>query len=148
MSYVISVDPGDTTGLALWRSDGTFVEEMQLSLDELIDWCQKIGGYGNVSTIIIEDYRLLKHKSVQQSGSRFIASQAIGVLKALARKKGAKVVLQRPDVLVVAALHSGRKRPSNHKVSHSVDAYNHGFYWFVAQNILKPVLQQPGHRLG
>jgi hypothetical protein len=144
-SYVISVDPGDTTGLAVWHSDGTFVHETQLGLDELITWCDEL--YTPVSTIVIEDYRLYGHKAQQQTGSRFKAVQAIGVLKALAKRNRSKVVLQKPDVLAVAALHSGRKRPSNHKISHSVDAYNHGFYWFVSQNILKPVLQQPGNEL-
>lgn len=140
MSYVVSVDPGDTTGLALWHSDGSFVEEMQLSLDELIDWLQDFDG--EVSTVVIEDYRLFKHKAQQQTGSRFVASQGIGVLKAFARRKKAKVVIQQVECIVLGAMFSGRKQPSNHKLSHSVDAYNHGFYWFVAQNILKPILQR------
>jgi hypothetical protein len=73
-----------------------------------------------------------------QTGSRFVAVQIIGALKAYARRVGAKFVLQPANVLTVAALHSGVKRPSNHNKSHDIDAYNHGYYYLETKGLLQP----------
>jgi hypothetical protein len=35
-------------------------------------------------------------------------------------------------------MHSGVKQPSNHKLSHDVDAYNHGYYYFETKGLLAP----------
>ena len=73
-----------------------------------------------------------------QTGSRFVAVQIIGALKAYAQRVGANFVLQPANVLTVASLHSGIKRPSNHSRSHDVDAYNHGYYYFETKGLLAP----------
>lgn len=132
---VISVDPGDTTGIAYWTDTGEFVEREALSQEQLFD---KIEILENVTAVVCEDYRLRQGKQMVQTGSRFVAVQIIGALKAYARRVGAKFVLQPANVLTVAALHSGVKRPSNHSRSHDIDAYNHGYYYFETKGLLQP----------
>jgi hypothetical protein len=132
---VISVDPGDTTGIAYWENDGTFISREAMSQDELFD---KLEQLSDVTVIVCEDYRLRQGKQMAQTGSRFVAVQVLGALKAYARRVGAKFVLQQPQVLSVAALHSQVKRPSNHAKSHDIDAYNHGYYYFETKGLLKP----------
>lgn len=132
---VISVDPGDTTGVAYWSDQGDFVEKEMLTFDQLVDRLETLD---NVTAIVCEDYRLRQGKQMVQTGSRFLAVQVIGALKAYAKRVGAAFTLQQPNVLTVAALHSGMKRPSNHKESHDVDAYNHGYYYFETKGLLKP----------
>lgn len=132
---VISVDPGDTTGIAYWTDTGEFVEREALSQEQLFD---KIEQLENVTAVVCEDYRLRQGKQMVQTGSRFVAVQIIGALKAYARRVGAKFVLQPANVLTVAALHSGVKRPSNHSRSHDIDAYNHGYYYFETKGLLQP----------
>lgn len=134
---VISVDPGETTGIAYWTDSGELLDKEMLSQDELFD---KLEQLHDVTVVVCEDYRLRQGKQMAQTGSRFVAVQIIGALKAYARRAQAKFVLQSPQVLTVAALHSQVKRPSNHAKSHAVDAYNHGFYYFETQGLLKPNL--------
>jgi hypothetical protein len=132
---VISVDPGETTGIAYWEDDGTFISREALTQDEILD---KVETLSDVTAIVVEDYRLRQGKQMVQTGSRFVAVQIIGALKAYARRVGAKFVLQQANVLTVAALHSGVKRPSNHSKSHDIDAYNHGYYYFETKGLLQP----------
>jgi hypothetical protein len=132
---VISVDPGETTGIAYWSDQGEFVEREALDQEALFD---KLEQLDNVTIVVCEDYRLRQGKQMVQTGSRFVAVQIIGALKAYARRVGAKFVLQPAQVLTVAALHSGVKRPSNHAKSHDIDAYNHGYYFFETKGLLQP----------
>ena len=132
---IISVDPGETTGIAYWGDDGTFISREALTQDEILD---KVETLSDVTVIVVEDYRLRQGKQMVQTGSRFVAVQIIGALKAYARRVGAKFVLQPANVLTVAALHSGVKRPSNHSKSHDIDAYNHGYYYFETKGLLQP----------
>jgi hypothetical protein len=132
---VISVDPGETSGIAFWEDDGTFISRETVNQDELFDLIERLS---DVTVIVCEDYRLRQGKQMAQTGSRFVAVQIIGALKAYARRVKAKFVLQTPQVLSVAALHSQVKRPSNHAKSHDIDAYNHGFYYFETKGLLKP----------
>jgi hypothetical protein len=132
---VISVDPGETTGIAYWENDGTFISREALPQDDLLD---KLETLSDVTVIVTEDYRLRQGKQMVQTGSRFVAVQIIGALKAYARRVGAKFVLQPANILTIAALHSGVKRPSNHAISHDIDAYNHGYYYFETKGLLQP----------
>ena len=132
---VISVDPGETSGIAFWEDDGTFISRETANQDELFDLIEHLS---DVTVIVCEDYRLRQGKQMAQTGSRFVAVQIIGALKAYARRVGAKFVLQPPNILTIAAMHSQVKRPSNHAKSHDIDAYNHGFYYFETKGLLKP----------
>ena len=132
---IISVDPGETTGIAYWENDGTIISREALTQDEILDKGETLS---DVTVIVVEDYRLRQGKQMVQTGSRFVAVQIIGALKAYARRVGAKFVLQPANVLTVAALHSGVKRPSNHSKSHDIDAYNHGYYYFETKGLLQP----------
>jgi hypothetical protein len=132
---VISVDPGETSGISYWSDKGEFVEKEMLTQEELFDKIEKLE---NVTVIVCEDYRLRQGKQMVQTGSRFVAVQIIGALKAYAQRVGANFVLQPANVLTVASLHSGIKRPSNHSRSHDVDAYNHGYYYFETKGLLAP----------
>lgn len=132
---VVSVDPGETTGIAYWTDKGELISRETLTQDELMD---KLETLSDVTAIVCEDYRLRQGKQMVQTGSRFVAVQIIGALKAYARRVGAKFVLQPANVLTIAALHSGVKRPSNHARSHDIDAYNHGYYYFETKGLLQP----------
>lgn len=132
---VVSVDPGETTGIAYWTDKGELINRETLTQDELMD---KLETLSDVTAIVCEDYRLRQGKQMVQTGSRFVAVQIIGALKAYARRVGAKFILQPANVLTIAALHSGVKRPANHARSHDIDAYNHGYYYFETKGLLQP----------
>lgn len=133
---VISVDPGESTGIAFWEDDGTLISRTTYDMDQLLEFTTIDDR--SIKVIVCEDYRLRQGKQMVQTGSRFVAVQVIGALKSLAKRVGAKFVLQPANVLTVAALHSGIKRPSNHAISHDIDAYNHGYYYFETKGLLHP----------
>lgn len=136
---ILAIDPGDTAGYAIFNDDGEPVDEGQISgaedfADACIKWMQN-----KISTIIVEDYRLMRHKAQQQAGSRFQAVQQIGMLKLLARSTGAKVVVQGPDKYPIGLLLAGKTMPKDHKKSHHVVAYAHGWYYLVQKGLVLPV---------
>lgn len=137
--YMASFDPGFPCGYCLWDEHGNLLEQSQFSEQEMLE--EMVGMDGQVRHIVYEDFRLLRHKALQQSGSRMEASQAIGILKMQAFYIAAQTHVQRPENLHVASMWSGVKMPSNHKVSHEVSAYLHGYYWLVVQGIVVPSLE-------
>ena len=138
-TYIMSIDPGDTSGWALWSGTMEPLAEGQADLNTMIDILDQYGP--GLETIIYEDFIGYKQKVGKMAGSRFVASQVIGAIKAASRRHGIELVRQPAQILGIAAMHSGRKQPSNHKVSHKVDAYNHGYYWGVKEGLLLTALQ-------
>jgi hypothetical protein len=137
---IIAVDPGDTAGVAIFDDTGIFVSSEQLSgAEEFAELCLKLAKEP-ITTIVVEDYRLMRHKAQQQAGSRFQAVQQIGMLKLLAKQAGANIVIQGPDKYPIGLLLSGKQMPKDHKKSHHVVAYAHGWYYLVQQGLVLPVV--------
>jgi hypothetical protein len=132
---ILVVDPGDTTGMALFSETGELAERGQYNFDKFMEF---ISVHRDISLIIVEDYRLRAGKQAQQTGSRFQAVQVIGALKYYAYIRGAEFTLVDVQAKTLGAMYSGEKPPSNHKLSHQVDASNIGIYWFVKENIIEP----------
>lgn len=134
---ILSIDPGESTGVALWTDKGTLLSRWIMTADETIDYLAAVSRWQvPVTQVVIEDFRLLHGKAVKLSGSRFPAIQVIGAARLFCRLTKAPLHTQSPGILVVAAMHSGVAQPSNHALSHDIDAYNHGYYWFETQGIL------------
>lgn len=136
---ILAIDPGDTAGYAIFNDTGEPVDEGQIKgaedfADKCLNWMQN-----SISVIVVEDYRLLPHKSQQQAGSRFQAVQQIGMLKLLARSAGAKVVVQGPDKYPIGLLLAGKTMPKDHNKSHHIVAYAHGWFYLVQQGLVLPV---------
>lgn len=132
---ILVVDPGDTSGLALFNNQGELLQKWQATFDQLLD---DIVLLRKIEVIVVEDYRLRKGKQAQQTGSRFQAVQVIGVLKYHAYLWGAEFSLANVQAKTLGSMYSGVKPPSDHKKSHEVDAYNIGIYWLVQEKIIEP----------
>ena len=131
---ILVVDPGDTTGYAVFEEDGEFVDKGQADFDKFLDFLMA----STFTRIVVEDYRLRKGKQAQQTGSRFQAVQVIGALKYLARQERIGIDLVNVQAKTLGSMYSGVKPPSDHKKSHEIDAYNIGIYWLVANDIIYP----------
>lgn len=83
--------------------------------------------------IVCESFKLFRHKAIEQTGSKFYASQVIGKLELLASIHKVPVTYQPPNILPIAEKLSQVKRPKVHKYSHATDAYLHGIYWLRKQ---------------
>lgn len=141
---ILGIDPGKTSGLAMFDGDGTFRFATQLDMDSIEKFIVEYEG--PVAVIVVEDFITFRQRAQQQTGSRQHASQVIGMMKVFARKKGARFVLQPAARKEEGAKLSGKKPPSNHEFSHQVDAYNHAFFWLHKAGLVKSVLER--ERLG
>jgi hypothetical protein len=137
---LLALDPGDLTGLALFHDDGRLERRWIADLDHTLEYLEDCTD--TISVIVIEDFILFRKRAQSQVGSRFKASQVIGAAKLFARRQKAKVVIQPSGILTIAEQLSGVKKPSDHRKSHDIDAFNHGYYYLVAQHIIKPAAQQ------
>ncbi len=135
--YMISWDPGESTGWCSWHESGALLatgttrsrEELYKLLDAFADNPPQV--------FVVEDWKLFKHKAVQQSGSKQETVRVIGVLDEWARQKKVTVVKQPSSLLPTTQLQSGVRLDSNHKNSHWQSAYNHGFHYLVQKGVLK-----------
>lgn len=132
---ILVVDPGDTNGVALFNRKGELLFKFQCDFAGLADELQS---RPEIETVIVEDYRLRKGKQAQQTGSRFQAVQAIGMLKFFCIQRGAEFVLADVQAKMMGSMYSGVKPPSDHKKSHAVDAYNIGIWWLVKEGTIEP----------
>jgi hypothetical protein len=132
---ILAVDPGDTSGFALFAADGLLINKWQSNFDNSLEFLSPLT---NLKTIVVEDYRLRAGKQAQQTGSRFQAVQMIGALKYHAKLHGMAFELASVQAKTLGAMFSGVKPPSNHKESHEIDAYNVGIYWLVDNKIIEP----------
>ena len=132
---ILFVDPGDTSGLALFTDKGTETQRWQADFRTL---CTDLTYLQKLDRIVVEDYRLQRGKQAQQTGSRFQAVQVIGALKYHAHMYDAEFNLVNNQAKTLGAMYSGEKQPSDHSKSHQVDAYNIGIYWLVKNNVIAP----------
>ena len=138
---IISVDPGETTGLCLWSEAGDFISKTKLSIDELTDWCQSPAATG-ITAIVYEDFLLYGHKAGKQVGSRVPASQVIGIVKLLGKQQRAKLVRQPANILRITAMHTGIPIPATGHIDDALSAYLHGYYYFESIGLRRPALQE------
>lgn len=131
----LAIDPGKMNGWALFNSDAFCEEYGQGDLDELREFFNE--HEKTLQVVIVENFKLFKHKALVQSGSDMVASRVIGAIEEWVRPRDIKLVKQDASVLSIAQLWSGKKMPKNHAKSHWVSAYNHGFYYLVKQGVKK-----------
>lgn len=133
----IAIDPGEASnnGIAIFNKTGFCLKYDQVTRDGVMDLL-----YENSSTltaVIIEDYKLFKNKALQQSGSSLEAVRVIGEVEGFCRRKNITLQKQPSSILAIAQLWSGKKLPKNHKNSHWVSAYNHGYYFLAKNKVIK-----------
>jgi hypothetical protein len=137
--FLIAFDPGEITGWAEFNSEGELTRYGQLKFDDLVDYCNKLT---DVEHIICEDFRIRRNKAVKFIGNRMETIQAIGVIRATAKRLKANFVLQDSSILQIAQLWTQMPLPKDHSFSHWLSAYNHGAYWLITNGILKTELER------
>lgn len=146
MPKYLSVDPGITTGITFWSGDGQPLHYNEIDIPNfhlVLDVCEN---YGQLTRIIVEEFRLYQHLAIAQSGSRLETVQVIGMLKRSSYKMGLQDVVEvRADVKEIAAKWSGMSIPKGKK-SHIPNwkaSYLVGYWWLhsVAKIIPARVLE-------
>ena len=135
-SYV-ALDPGETTGWAVFRNDGKPLGMGQFKQSEQTRVLTELL-HSDVKACIVEDYVNYGHKQ-QKRWSRNQTSKNIGAIELLCELRSVPLVLQGASVKHIGYKWSGLDGPpSNHSISHQFDAYVHGVYW-LQQNMVVPV---------
>lgn len=129
----LAFDPGAATGVCRFDHTGDEVElKILRGLDALADYLEECKP---ASVVIYESYIVFQKKANAHIGSNLPTAQAIGMIKAKARKWGATIIPQPSSILPIAQMWSGVKLPSNHKESHDIAAFNHGVYYLTKEGI-------------
>jgi len=135
----LSIDPGNSTGYALFDSAG-----------DINDFGTLSGGRGTlyeflhhavpetVEVVIIEDYTLYPWKAMNQAWSKLDTVRFIGAIEFWAAERLIRVEFQPPNVKSIAYMWAGIKPPKNHALSHETDAYVHGVYYLQKAGVRKP----------
>lgn len=138
---LLALDPGKTTGWAIFDGGGQVVDYGQENMDDLIT-LERLFDEHEISHIVVEDFKLFRHRASKQVGSRMEAPQVIGIAFAWSKKHNCEFIKQDPAIKPTAQKWSQLKPPSNHAQSHWVDAFNHGFYWLVLNKLRKTALEE------
>jgi hypothetical protein len=138
---LLALDPGKTTGWAIFDAKGRMVDMGQANMKQIEDLDDKIKEL-KLSHIVYEDFKLFRHRATRQVGSRFEASQVIGKAETWAYKNDCEIVKQDPNIKSIAQKWSQVVPPSDHTKSHEIDAYNHGYYYLVKRGLRKSRLEE------
>lgn len=141
-AVILSIDPGDTTGVATWTELGECVRTEEMDLDTVLSTLSKLRGSG-ISKIVYEDFLLYQHKAQQQTGSRFVASQVIGAIKLSAYMNRITLIRQPAGILRVTGMHARLTLPKGH-IPDRMSAYLHGFHYFESLGMTPTQLRELG----
>jgi hypothetical protein len=137
---ILSIDPGETTGWAVWEN-GELVNQGQDDHTDFLDTLESLlqavheGQGPDLDLLVVEEYRLRQSASKAMVGNTFLTCEIIGVIGWLARKFTVGVAYQTPaqkdwwdnDKLKRAGLYA-------RGLDHSRDAVRHGLYfWYLGQ---------------
>lgn len=136
---LLAIDPGIDNGWAIFEN-GVVKDLGSVNGVEAFDeWLHEVPNkFGPVDVVVVEDFRLFRHKAQQQIGSKFEAVQVIGMVQSWARRNKATLVKQGSAILSIAPKWSKMPMPRNHAKSHHVSAYNHAFYYLVNNDMRLP----------
>ncbi len=123
---ILALDPGKTTGWALFSNKGVLVNSGEIPDDFVMNWIEAI----EPTIIVIEDFKINPAK--RQGGSDVPAAQVIGAVKAYCKWQRAKLVLQSNTIKPIAYKWAGLRTKS-----HAHDAVAHGWYYCQRSGIRK-----------
>lgn len=141
---ILGIDPGDRTGWAVLEKHGGKVLDRGITrADDMPAVLTKIVNTYNITYIIYEEFILYANRAQQQTGSRFFASQVIGMIKYVSWLQGGIPLIAQPaNYLKNCERVTGLKKPSNHDDSHDVDAINHVLLWEIERHLAPSLLEK------
>lgn len=149
--HILAIDPGDMSGIALLEltdnESGYVIKGLWQVPDEgIVKWWQEnVGTPGalklNIRAVIVEDFKLFKHRAVAQAGSKMRAPRGIGRVETLAEMCEVKLLKQLPDIIPGILKNFEIKMPSAHSQSHQFAALCHALYYAELRNLVRTPLE-------
>lgn len=140
MQY-ISVDPGKTTGVAAFDSNGKELNRAAYSIKYFKMFLQGVVAGNTPVTFIVEDFNLRADKALEQTGSEMPAPRIIGMVEFAVSMLGeeSKMVMCQSTNLKTALKWAGfpelANKPRNWHCPDELSAYAHGVMYLIQQNI-------------
>lgn len=135
---IYSFDPGQVTGIAVGDNAGNLIKLKQVTFEELPAYLDELK---QANLFIVEEFRIRPDKAMSFSFSDMKVIQAIGMIMMRAYQLEVRIRFQRPLDKTVGYKWAGKKPPTNHALSHQVDAYAHlVFYWVHVGGLEPPAM--------
>jgi hypothetical protein len=129
----LGIDPGGTTGYAIFDEVGDVIDFGDIPDTEIDDWLDALDY--EIETVIIEEYRVYPH--IPQVYSKMETPQTIARVKSWAHKAKVKVVEQPAQLTQIGYKYLGLKKPKKKADTHKWDAVAIGVYWLQRRGIRK-----------
>lgn len=136
---LLSVDPGDRVGYALW-DDGECYENAVVTRSQFMEMLTN-GYFEGTDRVVAEDFALFRGRAQKQVGSKMPASLVLGALELWCRQRGIWLTKQHSGILSIAAKHANRPLPAGH-CPDDLSAYLHGYYYLEGIGDLQPVQRE------
>lgn len=134
----IAIDPGETSGFAMFDEVGELLKIGQYRQSEQSQWLSE-NIQPTLMGVICEDYKNHSWKK-QKNWSRNQTSKNIGAIEIICDLRQVPYYLQANTVKAIGYKYMGIEPPSNHSISHQYDAAAHGTFWLRTKGILKPTI--------
>lgn len=142
--FNLTVDPGETTGWALWTADWEFYDAGQTALNEFICDVSSSLGLGpdvpaaspfsfpgrRLALIVCEDWAIYPWEAENLAWDKCRTARGIGAIELICRLRGVELILQ-PAKIKETAVAAGAEElflAPRHPNRHANDAIMHGVY--------------------
>lgn len=138
-----SIDPGKTTGYALFAENGDIQEFSKIKdPDKFLDWLEELDPFPEV--FIIEQFRVRPFAG-GNTWSTGPTQQLIGAIRRVLKKKGIptkNVIFQEPSILPIGFKYAGLPYNKKKHVPDDQSALVHGIYYLTKNKIRKHRLEK------
>ena len=137
MATVVAVDPGGTTGLALWSPAlGLSMRELSPA-DQAVDWLADVLGSGNPKRSVVVERYIITPATAKMS-QQHDALEIIGAVKFLVRKYGHTLTMQTPAEAKKFSTDTKLKNVGWYQpgLPHARDASRHALLYLAKQGII------------
>lgn len=139
----IAIDPGKNTGVATFDKDGKDLQKYVFSEDSFRLFMVGLLHVKGSVTFILEDFRLIQGKALEQTGSDMPAPRIIGAMQMVDTiiGKDSKIEYVRPGNLRTALKWAGypelANKPYGWHCPDDLSAYAHGVMYLIQKGLKK-----------
>lgn len=137
----IAIDPGKNTGVATFDSDGKDLSRYTFNEEVFRKFMASLLHVDGTVTFILEDFKLLQGKALEQTGSDMPAPRVIGAMQMIDTIMGdrSKIEMVRPGNLRTALKWAGfpelANKPRHWHCPDDLSAYAHGVMYLINQKL-------------